>query len=141
MATSTATTTKISPKEAAELKDLLLDINIRLIHLTRRPDIGFASLNLTMAQIQMLLITYHGSGIPSTGQDSGDACNRGSDELRAEMTSVVDNGETGLAIMRMKEDARERLGQLTKGFEEVNRIVERLNMESVIRDRDEQQKR
>ncbi|KAL8894510.1 MAG: hypothetical protein Q9192_004255 [Flavoplaca navasiana] len=141
MRSSTATDTKTSPKEAAALKDLLLDINSRLINLTRRIDIGFASLNLTMAQIQMLLITYHGSGIPSTGQNSVDACNRGSDELRAEMSSLMDNGEAGLAIMTMKEDARERLGQLTKGFEEVDGIVERLNMESVIRDRDEQQKR
>ncbi|KAL8984321.1 MAG: hypothetical protein Q9205_001677 [Flavoplaca limonia] len=141
MTTETNSNTKTSSEKTTELHDLLLDINIRLINLTRRLDIGFASLNLTMAQIQMLLVTYHGSGIPSTGQNSGDACNRGSDELRAAMSLLVNNGETGLAIMTMKEDARERLGQLTKGFEEVDRIVERLNMESVIRDRDEEQKR
>ena len=57
------------------------------------------------------------------------------------MSALVNNGEAGLAIMTMKEDARERLGQLTKGFEEVDRILERLSMEIVVRDRDEQQKR
>lgn len=86
-----------------------------------------------MAQIQMLLITYYGSDTPSTGENSGAACNRCSAELRAEMSSFVDNGETGPAIMTMKEDARERLGELTKGLEEVVGIVERLYMVGVIR--------
>ena len=70
------------------------------------------------------------------GQKSGDACNRRSAEVRAEMSSFVDDGETGLAIMAMKEDAKERLGELMKGFEEVVGIVERLNMMSVARDGD-----
>ena len=136
MTTSSKTNTKPSPQQTTELKDLLHDISIRLINLTRRLDIDFAALNLTMAQIQMLLMTYHGSGILSMGQKSGDACNRRSAEVRAEMSSFVDDGETGLAIMAMKEDAKERLGELMKGFEEVVGIVERLNMMSVARDGD-----
>ncbi|KAI4274566.1 MAG: hypothetical protein L6R38_006067 [Xanthoria sp. 2 TBL-2021] len=114
--------------------DILIDIHIRLINLTRRFDVGFAALNLVMAQIQLSFITYDGLGVPTTHEDSSLELAG----LRTDMKSLMDNGAASRGIWTMTEDARDRLKGLMEGFEEVVGIVERLRMVGEVGDRDKQ---
>ncbi|KAL8756220.1 MAG: hypothetical protein Q9199_003070, partial [Rusavskia elegans] len=110
--------------EATNTNDVLIDIHTRLMNLTHRLDIGFASLNLVMAQIQLSLITYHGSGVPRPHEDSSQELARS----RTDMKSLMDDGAASRAIVTMTEDARDRLKGLMEGFDEVVGIVEGLRM-------------
>ncbi|KAL9000437.1 MAG: hypothetical protein Q9169_000954 [Polycauliona sp. 2 TL-2023] len=123
MATTTTTT---EGHNTPEHKEILLDIHIRLVNLTRRLDIGFASLNLVMAQIQLSLVTYHESGAVPLQEKKNSFQGGATATLRASMQSFVDDGTASQAIKTMTEDARDRLGQLKEGFEEVVGIVETL---------------
>ncbi|KAI4264691.1 MAG: hypothetical protein L6R42_000208 [Xanthoria sp. 1 TBL-2021] len=117
--------------------DVLIDIHTRLMNLTHRLDIGFASLNLVMAQIQLSLITYHGSGVPRPHEDSSQELAG----LRTDMKSLMDDGVASRAIVTVTEDARDRLKGLMEGFDEVVGIVEGLRMAGETGNKDKQHRR
>ncbi|KAL8647999.1 MAG: hypothetical protein Q9226_006190 [Calogaya cf. arnoldii] len=131
--------TEAPHQNALNTNEILIDIHTRLINFTRRLDIGFASLNLIMAHIQLLLITYHGQTTQHEKSNDENNYNQGLAGLRAEMKSFLDNGAASQAIVTLTQDARERLKELMDGLEEVVGMVERLGIDGEIGDKDKKQ--
>ncbi|KAL8788825.1 MAG: hypothetical protein Q9213_001496 [Squamulea squamosa] len=111
---------------SSDHEDLLINIHSRLISLTRRFDIGFASLNLVMAQIQLSLATNQATG--TVVHDGSAIVVRTPSEMRSHFKSYVDNGDATRSIVIMTEDVRKGMKELLGGFEEVVGIIETLKL-------------